>query len=351
MFKKNLLEKNKVTFISDDTLKTSFARNFYKIETFDMKVLSNEININEIVKDIKMKMTDAPDITFTNPPYTNNLDLKLLLSLKEHNLLKKIICVHPTTWLVDNKNMNKLYKNFKEEFEKIISDIDIFNGNHVFGIKLWVPCAIVTADFNEIVKTTRINWFNKLKWEVHCFNNITIHGKMWDPIVKDFQSKVINHCLKYGSIHSHLKNWSECDINKRHIQLAKIRGHVVYNDIEKIFENDFYTFVQFDSEKNKGIRIRRGGKTVLEINLEKEQNNLLEYLKTDFARLCLSLLKINQHLDVNETKFVPWIDFTRSWTDDELFSEFGYYKGHTIREYTKDFLPDYHNLYPHGKTY
>jgi hypothetical protein len=45
------------------------------------------------------------------------------------------------------------------------------------------------------------------------------------------------------------------------------------------------------------------------------------------------------------------MDFTRSWTDDELFSELGYPEGYAIREYAKKFLPDYHNIYPNGKTY
>ena len=83
----------------------------------------------------------------------------------------------------------------------------------------------------------------------------------------------------------------------------------------------------------------------------KEQDNFLGYLQTDFARLCVSLLKTNQDLDQGQLTPVPWLDFTRPWDDDQLFTMLGYPRGHAIREYAKRFLPDYHNIYPYGKTY
>jgi hypothetical protein len=64
------------------------------------------------------------------------------------------------------------------------------------------------------------------------------------------------------------------------------------------------------------------------------------------------LLKISSDLvDGKVLSIVPWLDFTKTWDDNKLFTMLGYPKGHAIREYAKKFLPDYHNIYPNGKTY
>jgi hypothetical protein len=152
------------------------------------------------------------------------------------------------------------------------------------------------------------------------------------------------------------------DVKKYQVQLAAIRGTPVRrrdvltaskSSSSKMFKDDMYTLIQKDAENNKGIRNTESteSETILQVNLKKEQDSLLNYLQTDFIRLCLSLLKINQHTTRGELALVPWMDFTRSWTDDDLFSELKYNRGHAIREYAKTFLPDYHNLYPTGKTY
>jgi len=282
------------------------------------------------------------------------------VKIKEKQLLKKVICVHPATWLIDNKGAKLLYKSFREAFEKHISNLEVFNGNLVFDIKLFVPCVITVIDISLIFKTVKVNWFAKPIWEISSLDMVTMHGPDWDPTVKNFQDKVLNYCLTNGCILNHLIHWSTANNEKYQIQLPKIRGHVAYDVEDKTFQDDFYTFIQENPENNKGIRKEQGkienaemqaSKTILQIDTRQEQDNLLKYLQSDFARLCLSLFKTNQHLNTGETKIVPWMDFTRLWTDDELFSELGYYKGHAIREYAKDFLPDYHNLYPHGKTY
>jgi len=240
---------------------------------------------------------------------------------------------------------------FRETFDKHTTELELFNGNPVFGIGLFVPCVITTVDTNSECKTKNIIWYeNDEKWIVNSFDDVTIHGNHWDPLVKDFQNKILEFCKKNGNISCHLIHASNIDSKKYQIQVAGVRGNILSKG-PQLISDGFYTFVQKNPEDNKGIRnITLPEKTVLEVDSQKSQNSLLFYLQTDFARLCLSLLKINQQF-LYETTLVPWMDFTRSWTDDELFSELGYHKGHAIREYAKKFLPDYYNLYPNGKTY
>jgi len=346
LFQRGLTDK--VTFITDSEIKDKFARSFYKVQTLLCKSWKN---LDKTMEDIMAKMNVAPDITFTNPPYNGSMDLKILLALHEKGLLKKLICVHPSTWLVDNKGTKLLFKKFRDTFDKHTSSLEIFNGNPVFDIGLFVPCVISTIDMNVEYSKKKVSWFGKDNWTVSSFEDVTMYGSAWDPLVKDFQDKVSRYCENNGSILSHLIHCSNADPKKYHIQLAAIRGHQT-NIIENMYHDDFYTFVQKTLENNKGIRNKADKqKTILQVDTQKEQSSLLFYLQSDFARLCLSLLKISQNAMRGETKLVPWMDFTKSWTDDDLFSELGYHKGHAIREYAKKFLPDYHNIYPNGKKY
>jgi len=45
-------------------------------------------------------------------------------------------------------------------------------------------------------------------------------------------------------------------------------------------------------------------------------------LKTDFARYLLGLRKITQDLPANRWSWVPYVDVSKKWTDEELFKLF-----------------------------
>ena len=54
-----------------------------------------------------------------------------------------------------------------------------------------------------------------------------------------------------------------------------------------------------------------------------ESENFAGYLKTRFFRALVSARKIDQHAPSKVYSFVPVQDFTRPWTDDELFEKYG----------------------------
>ncbi len=62
-----------------------------------------------------------------------------------------------------------------------------------------------------------------------------------------------------------------------------------------------------------------------------EADNFVVYLKTRFFRLLVSSVKITQDALSGVYQFVPILDFTREWTDDELYAKYG------IEEY-KDYI-------------
>jgi hypothetical protein len=97
-----------------------------------------------------------------------------------------------------------------------------------------------------------------------------------------------------------------------------------------------------DSDKNKGIRKSDSGGATLEFLTEIELDNFINYLKTDFARFCLALLKNKSDLHRGELEIVPWLDFTEEWDDEKLFEKFDV--SQELQDYIRDFLPDYYGI-------
>ena len=134
---------------------------------------------------------------------------------------------------------------------------------------------------------------------------------------------------------------------KHCVQLAAIRGTPYRgSDCDAgILLDDFYTMVMKNSEGNKGIRnpnVRKDAFLVWMFETEYEQNNFIDFLKTDFARFCLSLYKISQNNHYGELAIIPQLDFTQKWDDEKLFKHFNVDK--PTQQYIREFLPDYHQI-------
>ena len=56
---------------------------------------------------------------------------------------------------------------------------------------------------------------------------------------------------------------------------------------------------------------------------EETASNLASYLQTRFARFCHSLAKVSQDATSKTYRFVPVQDFTKAWTDEELYVKYG----------------------------
>ena len=59
------------------------------------------------------------------------------------------------------------------------------------------------------------------------------------------------------------------------------------------------------------------------INNKKEAKNMYEYLLLKPTRFCLSLYKINSNLHRGELKMVPYLDFSKKWSNEKFYSFFG----------------------------
>ena len=58
------------------------------------------------------------------------------------------------------------------------------------------------------------------------------------------------------------------------------------------------------------------------VKTEEEANNIASYISTKFFHFMLGLKKITQHTTSKTYGFVPIQDFTKSWTDEELYKKY-----------------------------
>ena len=54
-----------------------------------------------------------------------------------------------------------------------------------------------------------------------------------------------------------------------------------------------------------------------------EANNLLQYLKTKFVRFLVAQVTTTQHISKANFTLVPVQDFSKPWTDAELYAKYG----------------------------
>ena len=277
------------------------------------------------------------DVVFSNPPYTNNLDIKILNEIID--IADEFVVVHPSTWIIDCKYGTKFTVDFRKRISSKVKSFEFFNGNPIFDIGLYVPTVITHID-SKHNGNIEINFFNNA-FEIQNIFDISKYGEKWITLIKPFFVSMKNHY----SINDNKVDAENPPTNKLFVQMARIRGHVnlsAKSDSSKIAQDDFYTMVMKSSEDNKGIRKTNQNPPTFAFDTETEQNNFIEYLKTDFARFCLSIYKNGVSLVGGELGLIPWLDFTEEWDDDKLFAKFNV--SQDLQDYIREFLPDYHGI-------
>ena len=278
------------------------------------------------------------DVVFSNPPYNANTDIKILNEIV--NVADEFVIVHPSTWVLDRKGKTKMFKDLKSHVQNHLKSIDFFNGNNIFDIELFVPCMI--THFNKkYVGDTTVNHFGST-FDVSDISDITKFGEKWINVVKPFADKF----LSCDSITAHkTQHQIILDDKKFYCQLAGVRGTPNRSkNSNHMLLDDFYTMIM-KNDGNKGVRnpnVRKDAWLVWEFNTELERDNFINYLKTDFARFLLSILKNTQNNHYGEMDLIPWLDFTEEWDDDKLFAKFNV--SQDLQNYIRDFLPDFHGI-------
>lgn len=332
------LKVENICFVADSELEYLTATNLFKVKSLLLTDHDSK-SLKDLIENNKMKF----DVVFSNPPYNANVDIKIVSAVMD--FAEEMIVVHPSTWLIDQKNKTKLFVDFKNKLNRKVKSIEFFNGNYVFDIGLFVPC-IITHIKQSLNSDIEIDFFND-QYKVDDIYNVTKFGSNWKSIVEPFSNQMKNYISQHdGNVWEKRIEFDsfQNDDSKYYVQLAAIIGHTSKNE-HTLTKNDFYTMVMKDSDRNKGVRnqnVRKDGFIVFEFDTDIEQTNFINYLKTDFARFCLAIYKNTQNNHYGEMDLIPWLDFNEEWDDAKLFDKFDISK--ELQAYIIDFLPDYFDI-------
>lgn len=264
------------------------------------------------------------DLIISNPPYNSGKDLRILQNV--YKLGKKICFIHPTSWLFDNKHIYKLYNETRELVKNHFSyHEEIEKGNIIFRIMLFAKLSINVFD-KECKKPIDI-------WEIDA------HGT--SDIYKNIKKKILSYC-KNNNLQNIVtyKNPN----NKFEVGISGIRGHQ-FERYPGDKTHDFFTFIQItDESMHIGNSTRYWLKFLFDT--ENEAINFKDYLKTKMSRFCLSIYKINQHLDSGELLSVPNLPtYKQKWTDKMISDELNLTNEEL--EWCLNWIPNYYDFdYP-----
>jgi hypothetical protein len=300
--------------------------------------------------DIHMKTVwglEKFSIVVGNPPFNQMIDMLFLQ--KSYKISDRVLYVHPSTWLLDEKGKQKKFTDTKELIKDSLESIELFNGNKIFGIQLFIPCVFTYVDKNKTERFIKcVDKINDVVLiysdinQINKFSDIDIYPKIKDKIINLTKDNIDNHKIfntstKRNNTPGKISKYSHLNtLNEYYINIAQIRGHVNLNSDKNMLLDDFYTIVTRDNIVERVI----SNHMFFKFDNKEESENFLLYLKTNFARFCLSMYKNNSQLECGEMSLIPWLDFNIKWTDDLLYKHFNLYENEI--EFILKIVPKYY---------
>ena len=321
------ISPEKISFIGDSLSETCFVGKAYGLpmnigsNNFenDGRVCYNNTGEPGFLERIVKKF----DCVIMNPPFKGQLHLEFFekaLDLAKDDGI--VISVHPSTWLFAGSKGQKtqnIYASLKKKISEYQKEFTLFNANKLFGIGMFMPCSITMVEKGKKSETAKV--IDKLQDKVFEYKNIWDVNKFGDyPEYYSLLEK-ISKIAKEDNLENH-KHSTEHDKNivqyNFYINLAAIRGNVSTKNDEVMTTNDFYTFVPKDLKaENQNTKTLYFG-----FSSYNQADNFLNYIKSNFARFCLSLVKTNGNIHRGEMVLVPYLDFSQEWTDEILKKKF-----------------------------
>ena len=263
------------------------------------------------------------DVEIGNPPYKGGLHIEIFnKSFEELNDGGTLICLHPSAPFINRKPTkdNGKTQKIKDIVSKYKTRLTLVDGNKIFDARFFTPLSITIVEkvldekievvYSHIDSTnTEVKIYDKL-------DSVFIHG---NDIVIEIYNKILKNIK--SDVHSKLTR-----TGNRSNYYLKINS-IVGNPPKKGKINPDFNCILYKQNENNFKKLitdtfENGDNNFLGFETIELAKNGFEYLKTKFARFCLSLYKMNQHLDRGELKIVPYMDFSQEWTDEKLFDYF-----------------------------
>jgi hypothetical protein len=302
-------------------------------------VIIKYIDRKESALDYMSTWPEKFDIIVSNPPYGDKRNTKLHIHFLQKCLEignNKVLFVHPSNQYIDQKGT---FDSINKKSEKFLSFLKIFNGNETFGIQKFFPVSIALFDLQkEEGKIMVEDDINSKSFEIKNLPELSIFGKR-----KEFNTIKLKmrEVSKGNSLQDKIKNRpKKVGIEKRFfVPFSAIRGNIFITG-KRMYKNDFFTLIPRETKSFESTQIDKLKGMAFEFDSIVEANNFISFCKTDFARMCLALLKTDNNLN-SQLWLIPWMDFTQEWTDEKLYAHFGITEEE--QAFIKEVIPPYYD--------
>lgn len=300
---------------------------------------------------MKADMHGKFDIVIGNPPYRAGLHLEFLeLSLKSLRSNGSLIFVHPSEWLVQKKSDTTKSKRQAELRKSVMScgrtEITFIDNPWGDEVVLQAPLTIthLMPGRGVAFEDTRVEPTYALpdvipvpraKQELESLDDVTLFGN--PAVVSSFLKKVLSHSETWEG--KPLSHSGKFFVNMMRISTGGKKPKTMqYDDGVARSITGRYSFVDDRSlmvtteplrAAPSAVARSRGAsegneKVWIALPTKKEAQHCLNFLtKTKFFRALLAAVKIDQHA-AGPAMFrcLPWLDWSRSWSDAELNAYF-----------------------------
>ena len=273
------------------------------------------------------------DFIVINPPYKGGLHIDIFnKAFDELNDGGTLICVHPSTPFINRKPTkdDTKTKRIKEIVSEYKTRLTLVDGNTIFNAGFFTPLSITKVEkvLNKKIEViySHNDSTNKEVKVYDKLDDIFIHGndiilKIKDKILSKMNTSLEDNLYRNGKT------------SNAYYALCRFSGHPPKNG-ETTVNPDFFQLIYKSNENDYSSLLlnrarekseQKGGNQFNDLALNSNDNVLYfhKYLLTKFARFAVSIYKISATLDCKELSAVPYLDFSKEWTDEALFKEFG----------------------------
>jgi len=331
---------NRIVFITDHYIKKLYAKTVCGLKNNAFVVTQNK-SIMDYLKEMKSKKNLKFDVVIANPPYDKGKHLDFLeLSFDLLNQDGQCVFIHPSDWLVQKKKTSSRtparlkHKKLRDKFDLHESYIRFIDNPFGKSAQIFFPIVItsITKNNNPTVRFVdeRTTVYNKAK--INHFINVQLsslsqisqwgNGLVEENILKKIYSNLDDNCGMY--LNSNEKSWF--------VSLSSFSGNgyteLRYLDnVTRKISNMFSVTNSHCISPTNIPQTASTGKTKDFLSFEDEScaQNCIDYLmKTKFMRGYLAIIKTNASVGKNLMSHIPYLDFTRQWTDNDLYTYFNF---------------------------
>ncbi len=296
----------------------------------------------------KFRMSKKFDIILANPPYNGQAKLHQRFFNKACDMLRDggaMTFIQPSLPVYSNIS-DAINDVMVKNLETYDSSVTIVKPTLFEGAKIGSELMITTLTKTK-TPHRGINFKDRYNREYHnvLVQNISVSGVNVD-MLSDINKKISALIKHNGSV---VSNLSKNDLSDTFVTLPESRGsQPSKKHIERglSLNPDWFTLIPRSvTIPNPKSENNNGEVTGIKVNSSVEVENCVAYFQSYFARFCASLHKYNMDLhagrSANSTSsFVPVVDFSKAWTDEQLFDLAGFTEEEIAEVYRV--IPEYY---------